>query len=171
MVLWILSLPCVSSAEQSSGIGAQTVQLDFAVNVPQILLLRIGSTGATIDTVTFEPPIVPTGVWINAASGGTQVIQISGIVPASTTIRLTADSSVPLSNGSFVIPFNRIRGSGSGSFASVSDLAFNGSTDQEIWTTTGPGMRQGNFVYQFYNNAPHPPGSYAGTVTYTVSTP
>lgn len=166
-----LSLPGVSSAEQSSGIGAQAVHLDFAVNVPQILYLRIGSPGTTVDTVTFEPPITPTDVWINAVSGGSQIIRISGMVPPSTAIRLTADSSIPLSNGSFSIPFNQIRASGSGSFASVSDLAFTGATDQVIWETTGPGMRQGNFVYQFYNDAPHPPGAYSGTVTYTLSTP
>lgn len=170
-MLGVLSLPGISSAEQSSGIGSQTVHLDFAVNVPQILFLRIGSPGTTVDTVTFEPPITPTGVWINAVSGGSQIIQISGMVPPSTSIRLTADSSVPLSNGSFSIPFNQVRASGSGSFASVSDLAFSGATDQVIWETTGPGMRQGNFVYQFFNEAPHPPGSYTGTVTYTLSTP
>lgn len=170
-MLGVLSLSGLSSAEQSSGTGAQSVHLDFAVNVPQILYLRIGSPGTTVDTVTFEPPITPTDVWINATSGGSQIIQISGMVPPSTAIRLTADSSIPLSNGSFSIPFNQIRASGSGAFASVSALAFNGATDQVIWEATGPGMRQGNFVYQFYNDAPHPPGSYTGTVTYTLSTP
>jgi hypothetical protein len=170
-MLGALSLPGVSSAEQSSGIGAQAVHLDFAVNVPQIILLRVGSPGTTIDTVTFEPPITPTGVWIDATSGGSQPIMIAGIVPPSTSVRLTADSSVPLSNGSFAIPFSQIRASGSGSFASVSALAFNGATDQVIWSTTGPGMRAGNFMYQFFNDAPHPPGSYSGTVTYTLATP
>jgi len=170
-VLGFLSLPGVSIADQSSGTGAQSVHLDFAVNVPQILYLRVGSPGTTVDTVTFEPPITPTGVWINAVSGGSQIIQISGMVPPSTAIRLTADSSAPLSNGSFSIPFNQIRASGSGSFTSVSALPFSGATDQVIWETTGPGMRQGSFVYQFYNDAPHPPGSYTGTVTYTLSTP
>lgn len=166
-----LFLPRLSPAEQSSGIGSQSVHLDFAVNVPQILFLRVGSPGATIDTVRFEPTIVPTGVWIDATGGGMQQIQIAGIILPSTTIRLTADSSVPLSDGSFNIPFTNIRASGTGAFSSVSDLAFTGATDQIIWSSTGPGLRQGTFTYQYLNAAPHPTGYYSGTVTYTLAVP
>lgn len=170
-LLLFLLLPRLSPADQGSGSGPQTVRLNFAVEVPQILFLRVGSPGSTIDTVRFDPDITPTGVWINATSGGMQPIQIGGIVAPSTVIRLTADSSVPLSNGFFTIPFTDIRASGTGDFTSVSDLAFTGATDQIIWTSTGPGMRSGTFTYQYLNAAPHPPGQYTGTVTYTLAVP
>lgn len=171
LLILFFFLPRILTAEQSSGIGSQSVHLDFAVNVPQILFLRVGSPGATIDTVRFDPTIIPTGAWINATSGGMQPIQIAGIVPSSTTVRLTADSSVPMSNGFFTIPFTSVRASGTGDFSSVSNLAFTGATDQIIWSSTGPGLRQGTFTYQYLNAAPHPTGYYSGSVTYTLAVP
>jgi hypothetical protein len=171
VLLGFVLLPSRLLAEQNSGIGPQSVQLNFAVNVPQLLLLRIGSGGATVDTVRFDPPVVPKNNWVNASSGGTQTVMISGIVPPTTSIRLTADSSLPLSVGGETIPFNQIRASGAGFFSSVSNLAFTGTTNQLIWSTTGAGMRQGSFQYQYYNAASTPSGFYSGTVTYTLATP
>jgi hypothetical protein len=159
----------VAMAEQSSGVGAQSVNLNFAVNIPAVLFLRVGSAGGTIDTVTFNVTDIPENE-PTVAGDVTPVLRVGAMTPATSTVTLTADSSTPLSDGGTgTMPFSQISYAASAPF-SVLDTAFNGTTNQQIWQGTGPGFRDGtmNFVY---TNSYSYGGNYTGQVTFTVASP
>ena len=101
-----------ASAESSSVVGGSaSVRLDFAIDIPSVLFLQVGTAGATIDTVTFGVTDVPgTGAVAGTSSGANPVpVQVSGLVGAGATITLTADSLTPLADGANNIPFDEIR--------------------------------------------------------------
>jgi len=159
----------IAQAEQSSGTGAQSVDLNFAVNIPQVLLLRVGSAGGTIDTVTFNVTDVP-DVQPTVAGDVTPALWVAAMTPSAATVTLSADSSIDLTDGGTgTMPFSTISYSASAPF-NVASTAFDGSVSQQIWQGTGPGMRQGtmNFVY---TNSYNYGGNYTGTVTFTVASP
>jgi len=162
--------PSAALADQSSGVGSQSVQLQFAVNIPAVLFLRVGSAGAgNIDTVTFNVTDIPENQ-ATVAGDITPALWVAAMTPATSTVTLTADSSTPLSDGGTgTMPFSTISYAASAPFG-VATTAFNGTTNQQIWQGTGPGMRQGtmNFVY---TNSYNYGGNYTGTVTYTVASP
>lgn len=161
--------PSAALAEQSSGVGSRTVTLQFAVNIPAVLLLRVGSAGGTIDTVTFNVTDIPENQ-ATVAGDITPALWVAAMTPATSTVTLTADSSTALSDGGTgTMPFSTISYAATAPF-NVSSTAFNGTASQQIWQGTGPGMRQGtmNFVY---TNSYSYGGNYTGSVTFTVASP
>jgi len=160
-------------AESDVGINSDAmVHLDFQVNLPQILYLRIGSSGGTIDTVGFDvtdiPQNQPTVTSINVPE-----VRVGAIVADGATVTLSADSSTDMvgSTTGTNMPFSTISCSGSGNFSSVSDLVFDGTASQKIWQGTGRGFRSGNFSYTYANSYDYPPDTYNGQVIYTLSSP
>jgi len=150
-------------------VGSQAVQLKFAVNIPAVLLLRVGSAGTFVDTVTFNVTDIPENQ-PTVAGDITPALWVAAMTPATSTVTLTADSSTPLDDGGTgTMPFSTISYAASTPFA-VTTTAFNGTTNQQIWQGTGPGMRQGtmNFVY---TNSYTYGGNYTGQVTFTVASP
>lgn len=161
--------PSAALAEQSSGVGAQSVQLNFAVNIPAVLFLRVGSSGGTIDTVTFNVTDIPENE-PTVAGDITPVLRVGAMTPATSTVTLTADSSTALTDGGTgTMPFSTISYSATAPF-NVSSTAFNGTTNQQIWQGTGPGFRDGTMSFVYANSYSYG-GSYTGTVTFTVASP
>jgi hypothetical protein len=156
-------------AEQSSGVGSRTVHLNFAVNIPAVLFLRVGSAGGTIDTVTFNVTDIPENQ--PTVNGDiSPVLRVGSMTPTGQTVTLTADSSTPLSDGGTgTMPFSTISFSASAPF-NVPSTAFNGTTNQQVWQGTGPGFRDGTMSF-VYTNSYNYGGNYTGQVTFTLASP
>ena len=150
--------------------GNASAKLDFRINVPEIIFLRIGSLGATIDTVEFiiDDPNIP-----SVTSTANITINVSGIIHPTTEIYLDADSSSPLLGNltGNTIPFSKISCDGSDDFSSISSQTFNETSSQRIWQSTGSGIRSGALNFTYDNSTQYEPDSYNGTVTYTLSAP
>ena len=174
LVMGLMLLLGTSPAWAESDVGINSdamVHLDFQVNLPQILYLRIGTSGGTIDTVTFNVTDVRQNQSTVPGDTSPQVA-VGAIVENNATITLSANSSTPMSgSGGNTMSFKTISCTGSGDFDTVSDLAFDGTTNQQIWQGTGRGFRSGNFSYTYDNSYDYPPDTYDGQVTYTLSSP
>lgn len=158
-------------AESDNGNPA-VVHLNFQVRVAQVLHLRIGSAGGTIDTVGFDVTDIPE--MLPTVSGDlAPEVRVGAQVTDGAVVTLTADSSTDLvgSVTATNMPFTTISCDGTGDFSSVSGLAFDGTASQTIWQTTGRGWRQGTFAYTYANSYNYPPDTFDGQVTYTLSTP
>jgi len=160
-----------ANAESSSSGGAATsVHLDFRVTIPTILYLAVGTTGATIDRVSFTVPDLPgTGAVAGTSSGTNPVpVRVAALVGAASTVTLRADSSAGLSDGSgHTIPFTEISWSASG----FTGTTFSGANNQQLDQFTGPGNHTGTYAFSYANANYYPTGTYNGAVTYTLSSP
>jgi hypothetical protein len=86
------------------------------------------------------------------------------------TFNITVDSSVPLTNGTDIIPFTDI--SWTSASGDIPAGTFAGTTGQVILNPTWAVLLVYDYHTFFYNNVNvQPAGTYTGTVTYTVSFP
>lgn len=164
-----LLLPATAGAESNVGVGGSTsVQLDFEIEIPTILFLRIGSTGAgSIDTVEFDVGNIPEEQPVVNNTTPAVTVQVGAIVGSSNSVILQANSASALTDGTNTIPFSTISWTGSVDFGPG---AFGGTAADPIASFTGPGLRQGEFDFS-YTSGYYPPGLYTGSVTYTLSSP
>jgi len=145
----------------------------ITVQAPVFLSLQVGSAGAIIDQVTFRVGGIPGSGAVRGESTGTYPVpfQAWGLLNASGTVTLSADSSQPLNDGmGHAIAFNQISWQGSGA---VPSGRFSGTSRQTIWqqSTSGWFSSQGAMAF-FYDNVLYvPAGTYSGRVTYTISVP
>lgn len=163
----------IAHAESDTGVGGSAqANLDFQVNVPTVIMLRIGSAGNTIDTVSFSVTDIPENQ--PTINGDVQpAIQVGAIVANNATVTLTADSSTAMVGGATGdnMPFSVISTTGSNDFNGINGLAFNGTNNQQIWQATGRGNRTGQLTYTYANTYTYTPDAYTGQVTYTLSSP
>jgi hypothetical protein len=153
-----------------SGGGSAQARLDFAIQIPTILLLQVGTIGATVDTITFNVGDLPgTGPVAGTSSGANPVpVRAAGFVGASSTMTLNADSSSALSDGTTTIPFSEISWAATGNFSAG---AFDNTAAQQLDQFSGPGNRTGTYAFSYDNDTYYPASTYTGTVTYTLSSP
>jgi len=173
--LCLALLFCYASAaraESSSSSGTPTVaHLDFRITIPTILYLQVGTSGATLDLVTFTVANLPgTGPVAGTSSGANPVpVRVAALVGAAATATLRADSSTALTDGaSHNIPFNQISWTATAPFTSNT---FSGAANQQLDQFTGPGDHQGTYSFSYANANYYPTGTYNGAVTYTLSSP
>ena len=107
---------------------AQAVTIVIASFPPPIILVAVGSFGGTIDRVRFNVPAANVGDGTPiTGTPDIRVLVASRAAPANTRLStLTANSSVPLTNGTTNIPFTEISW-----LASDTDIpanTFNGAT-------------------------------------------
>lgn len=148
--------------------------ITVTVNAPVFLSLRVGSSGATIDRVTFRVTGIPGSGAVRGESTGAYPVpfQVQGLLTSAGTATLTADSSQPLNDGlGHTIPFNQISWKGGGDMPSG---RFSGTAKQIIWqqsTSTGWFSVQGTMAF-FYDHVLYvPAGTYQSRATYTLSVP
>jgi hypothetical protein len=185
LVLICLALAAVAAARAATvAIGAGAPRL----------ILQIGSTGTTINQVNISVPGASVGNGTAVAS--TSVSPASPTCPANTvlidaqarsqnnqprTATLTADSSAPLTSGSFTIPFSQVAwtsttpgGGPNGCLNSpitIPSGTFTGAVGQSL-VSFGTSQRacvcaQFSYLNQNIVSA----GTYAGRVTYTLAMP
>lgn len=173
ILLIALVFPISAYAVSQTGIETNiAARLNVQAKIPALLYLQIGSQGSTVDSITFNfSEFTLSDLWISSIQSPR--IVVAGIIPSSSTITLTADSSAPLigqSTGRRIF-FQRIRMSGSGDFSSIRNLRFNRSTNQTIWQKTGSGYNEGDLNFEFLTSLTLQPDTYKGQVTYTLSAP
>ncbi len=155
------------------GTGGQAVATTVVVSdtlLPRISL-RIGSTGTTIDTVTFN--LSPEEVGNNIAVTGTPSIEIEVIAqatPADSRLAvLTVDSETNLSNGTWQRQFNQIDW-----VASDGDIpsgTFDTSTSQVLMSVFNSRKVTTTHTFKWKNTVVSAHGQFTGQVTYTVTMP
>lgn len=158
-------------AESDNGNPA-VARLNFQVRVAQVLHLRIGSPGATIDTVGFDVTDIPE-VQPTANGDLAPEVRVGAQVRDGAVVTLSADSSTAMIGAVTAanLPFTTISCNGTGAFSSVSNLAFDGTANQTVWQSVGRGWSEGTFSYTYANSYNYPPDTFNGQVTYTLSTP
>jgi hypothetical protein len=147
--------------------GSAQVSLDFQVQVPTILWLRVGSLGATVDQITFTVNDVP-GTGAIAQNEAAVTVRAAGFVGNGSTMTLAANSSTAMTDGTDTIPFDEISWTATGDF---SNGTFNNGAAQQIDQFSGSGDRNGTYTFSYDNDTYYPAANYDGTVTYTLSSP
>jgi hypothetical protein len=173
--------PLAAQAESDSGSGASpsaAARLNLQVVIPSFLLFRIGSTGATIDTITFSPGA--------AVVGDSSSIDGTGgdAGPSGASVRLR-------SNGGQVTIAETNDGGGNGLNGTATDISLTeisvSSDDAALDTptlsdaggnTSSPTLTGGNvtnrsavWTYAYNNTTVPDADTYDVEITYTASTP
>jgi hypothetical protein len=158
------------------------------------LILQIGSTAATINQVNFSVPGASVGNGVAVLSSNvtpadptcpanTVLIDAQARSQANTprTATLTADSSTPLTTGTFTIPFSQFSwvssapgGGGNGCLnapVTIPSGTFTGAAGQSliVMNTSSRACICAQFSYRNQNIVSA--GTYTGRVTYTLAMP
>ena len=159
-----------AEANLQVGGGSPQARLDFSITVPTVLYLQIGTTGASVDQITFALNNIPGTGAVEGTSSGTYPVPVraAGFIPRGQRMTLRANSSAPLTNGSENIRFDNIRWTATGN---LTNGRFNNTTNQQVRRWTGSGNRTGTFRFFYDNDEYHGSGTYKGRVTYTLSSP
>ncbi len=144
--------------------------VDIIIQAAFFLSLQVGTEGAVVDTISFDVNNIPGSGEIQGSSSGTYPVPVAASAFwFSGELILTVDSLGPLQDGTGTntIPFSEIRWDGGGA---LTGNRFNGTASQRIHTTTSSSF-QGTMRFFYDNDLYVPPGTYSGTVTYTLSSP
>ena len=114
-----------------TGVVTANARLNLVINVPKLILLRVGSSGATVDTVTWNSGLT----WVTAPAtltdGNNQATNWDGTAPGTgTTANPAAISAFAWTNSS---------GGGSLAYAAIPFTA-GGPTLGDITVTSAPGL-------------------------------
>lgn len=165
-----------------------TARLNFAVNVPRILYLRVGDAGATINTVTFTAGLagitVPTTDSVTAAAppvglGTMAVADTNGASDGQVGVQLWTNNGTAnlncagaaLTSGANTIPLSAITVT---SLASGGSLAHPGSSLSCTSATRGSAGTNNltdTWTFAYAPAALPAAGAYTTVVTYTASQP
>jgi hypothetical protein len=150
----------------------QAQQISITGPPPQ-LHLAVGTSGATVDTVTFTVPANSVGSGTSIAGSQTVLIQVasrrSGGAGGPTTVLLVADSSRPLMSGTNSIPMTEISWTSANGI--IPSGSFNGTTTQQLFSFFAPNgttSQEDTLTFFYVNTTVHPAGTYTTTVTYTA---
>lgn len=181
----------LAAAVASMGAHAATVVI---ANGAGRLILQVGSAAATINVVNFSVPGASVGNGLAVVS--TSVTPASPTCPANTvlidaqarstagtprTATLSANSSTPLTTGTFTIPFSQVAwtsstpgGGGNGCLAApvtIPSGTFTGAAGQSL-ITFGTSRRACICAqFSYLNQNVVSAGTYTGRVTYTLAMP
>lgn len=190
LVLGLMVSLWSGTAKAESQYGFQTATLavsaqarvNVSVNVPRIILLRVGASNTTIDTVTFSvsASIAPTPT--TATVGNNQNVAWNDTVPtfSAATQDLTAAAWTNVGGASLACVINAFAPAGGPVAANLTatDVAPSGLTHPNCGvTTTGiaalGAVKTSTFRYALNTAAANTwnPGSYSTQITYTASAP
>lgn len=145
------------------------VELDLRLEISGFLSLQIGSPGTHIDTIRFYVNDIPENQPF--VEGDYQPpVQILSNLGVMNSVILTADSSGGLFGPSANMPFSVINWEGMGDFIGQKGR-FDGTPNQQIVRFSGKGEKVGSFKFIYRNTYDYPPGTYHGTIIYTLSSP
>jgi hypothetical protein len=197
-----ITLPLMAQAESTvaSGTGTLTAaaHVNFAVVIPQVLYLRVGTgstyTGttpsltnvATIDTVTFSPAAGTVGNGTAVAGTGGDLsggVETAAIVSNFGSVTLTATATGALSDGAGdTIPYTQIT-TASTALTSTTALpapVLSNTTSNSV-VLTAPATKliteDAKWTFSYANSVTAPAGTYGATtanngqITYTATMP
>jgi hypothetical protein len=171
------ALPLAANAASSfgsatTGTVSTTVDLNFNVVIPRFVFLRVGSaTPSTVNTLIYAPTaaqilssatVTPTGGDV----GSDLTVTVLGNVGS---VNLGASNLANLTDGTNNIPTNTL--TATNPTGSIGVPAFGGNVS--IPAASGIVNQTGTWRYTWANppGVVYPAATYAGTVTYTASTP
>lgn len=180
-----LAAPIGASAESSfqTGVGALSAnaRVDFQITIPRFLALRVGTSGAPIDLVSFTVPAANVGNATPVAGTGGDLG--GGSVTASVlgnggNVTLQATTGGPIGNGGAgTINWSEITTSSSNPSLPAPVLANGASAGVAVGATSGVVNQTATWTYSYANSNVIEAGTYGGVntnnsrVTYTASLP
>lgn len=192
----LTAVPMLANAESHyvSGTGNATARLDFQINVPRFLYLRVGTgndlaTLGTIDKITFDVPVATMGNGTPIAATATSGDLTNGAVTARVlgnggAVTLTSATSGALSNGAgSTISYSQIQTAATNLAGAPTPamphptLADTGTGSVVLAATAGVVNRGAVWTYSYANSNMVASGTYGGVnvnnsrVTYTAATP
>lgn len=181
----VLAAPLGANAESSfqTGAGAlnTSARVDFQVTIPRFLALRVGTTGAPIDLVSFTVPAANVGNATPVAGTGGDLG--AGSVTASVlgnggNVTLQATTAGPIGNGSAgSINWTQITTASSNPSLPAPTLTNGPSGAVAVAATAGVVNQTATWTYSYANTDVIEAGTYGGVntnnsrVTYTASLP
>lgn len=174
-ILLALAAPLAAHAESSRNNGAGAIstdaRVDFRVNIPQFVSLRVGSPATTIDQVVFNPDEADlgSGTDVAATSGGdvSAGVLTARVLSNGGNVTLDANSNGPLTNGTQTIPWSEILATSNA--AALPVPAVDGATTTVLAGTNGVANESAEWTFAYSNTAIVEAGQYDGRVTYTAS--
>jgi hypothetical protein len=173
----------ISSVAAATSTVNTSARLNFAVNVPRILYLRVGDAGTTVNTVTFNVSLAPTSNTnyaggVPSSIGGTTVTDDSagggpagGIAVQLWTNNGTSTlncTGAALTSGANTIPLSAITATATGGLSHPgTSLACAGTPVG----SAGTNALSGNWAFAYAPATLPPAGAYTTVVTYTASQP
>jgi hypothetical protein len=168
----LVAAPTLVSADSDFAIGGAgtnaSANLDFQIVIPEFVFFRVGTAGS-VDRVDFDlvtaatqpgtGPVNATGGVGDGADGDLDV----EIITNATGLTIGATGG-DLSSGSNLIPFTDITAADGG------DIPVPAFGTVGVAVPGVPGTLNDTWSYTYNNDTVYPPGTYAGTVTYTVTT-
>ena len=175
----IAMTPAVADSEFDIGNGALTANadLDFEIVIPRFLYLQVGSTGTTVDTVTFDLSgvasiaDVDTQIGNGTAVDGDITVGVRLVSNAGDVDLEAVGSGTGLTNGTETIPWSQITGTAATGGASGLDVPVVGAAAVTIPATNGVVNRSDTWSFDYENDLLVGGGTYTGTVTYTATAP
>jgi hypothetical protein len=181
----VLAAPIGANAESSfqTGAGAlnTSARVDFQITIPRFLALRVGTTGAPVDLVSFTVPAANVGNATPVAGTGGDLG--AGSVTASVlgnggNVTLQATTAGPIGNGSAgAINWSQITTASSNPSLPAPVLANGASAGVAVGATSGVVNQTATWTYSYANTDVIEAGTYGGVntnnsrVTYTASLP
>jgi len=175
-----------SNTQTGGGALSAPVHLDFSIVIPRLLTFRVGSSGATIDLITFTVPAASVGNSSSIAGtggdlgGGAATVAVTGNGGQVTITEANNSSGAGLSNGlGDTIAYSEIATSSSDPtnlYAPVHSNA-GGNTSQPVLSSGRVTIRTATWTYAYKNTTFPGSGTYGGVnlnggrVTYTASMP
>ncbi len=191
-----LAVALPAHAEEASdtvGLGMQyniSVNLDFEIDIPELLIFRVGSDGSVKDQIVFDvaqSPAPPTsdqsyngqplygdGTVVAASNNGSLEVEV--IANSGTAVITTSfDNTNGLSNGDGnFIPFDEIACESDNTGIPAPQLANVGTPPVTVTPNRHGGLvteQVANWTYTYKNSQAVAAGTYVGIVTYTASVP
>lgn len=167
------------AAAQSAGAGA-SARLNFQIEIPRFIYLRVGQAGLGIDTVRFDPTAEQVaegtaGITGTAGSGSVYVSLISNA--GGVTITPTNSNGNGLSDGGATpnyISYGQIETASNVGALQAPELTNAGGTSVSITPNISANVTNISATWTYtYDNPTDPPaaGTYTGQVTYTAAIP
>ena len=169
----------IVGAESDSGTGAgasASADLRFQILIPSFIYFRVGSVGATVDLVDFQPTVdeVATGATTSATSGGVvDVVLISNGGAVTITEANDGGGNGLDDGGTNYISWNQIDATSPDPGINPPPLSDAGGNTSNITLDSGNITAKNTQWTYVYNNPATPPasGTYSGIATYTASIP
>jgi hypothetical protein len=156
------SMPLTSLADSDftvGGVGSQALaDLNFEVVIPAFVYLRVGSVGATVDTVQFDLTGIAPGTGPGTVPDVNVTVQLTSNAPGG--VNLTASAFVA-ATGPLAASVPEISVSDTGT---ISHPAFGGAAVNFGGTINVTDT----WTFSYANNNVYPVGTYSDTITYTA---
>lgn len=180
-----LAAPIGANAESNFATGAGALSakasVDFQIEIPRFLSLRVGTDGAAIDLVSFTVPAANVGDSTEIVGAGGDVG--AGAVTATVfgnigDVSLLAETNGPIGNGAAgSIDWSEITTTSSNTSLPAPTLANGPSTPVTVAAASGVVNQTATWTYRYANTDVIEAGTYGGIdtnnsrVTYTASQP